>query len=278
MKKQIAVMLFAVSATLISAAPTWAFVPTKITTVTATVTTGGTKVADYTLAIRNIGNPFGANQAALTWSGVNPLSTSWKVADRLLVINSTVTDNNGGIKIYTHNTHASALPQFVDPSPGDADDPDSRAGGLLKGTSGTTSATPLPVAWSIKTSSKVVGGLGETTGIRPREPNDSSIPNLTGSDNPYQWLYMTDLSNWDGIDNNNDGDYTDANETGPLAVDAAFPKMINSVGIHFGQADGEFGATPDGTNTFVYFQANFTGADVLQAYQTSMILVEAFIE
>lgn len=269
MKKYIAVLMFA-AASLTAASSSWAFQSIRVTTVTATVTTGGARVADFSLAIRSVSNPFGGNLGAITWSGVDPLSTQWKVADSLLVINSTVTDNNGGIKIYTDNTSATAVPRYVDPTPLDANDPDSLAGGLLKGTAGTTSAAPLPMAWSVKAASNTVPVAAN--------PNHNGVNGNPTDTNAFQWLFMTDKSNWDGIDNNNDNDFTDANETAPLALDAAFPKVISSVGIHFGQADSEFGATPDGSNAFVYFQANFTGADVQQAYQTSALRVEAFIQ
>lgn len=277
MSKRIAVFSF-VAAALAIATPSWAFQSTKIATMTASVTTGGAKLATFSHSIRSVTNPFGTNATAITWSGVDPLSTQWKIADQLVVINSTVTDANGGVKIYTDNTAADAVPRFVDPTPTNDNDPDSRAAGLLLGSAGTTSAAPLPMAWSIKASTKVVNGANENTGIRPREPNDSVIPDLTGSDNPYQWLYMTDKSNWDGIDNNDDGDFEDADESEPLALDAPYVKMLNHVGIHFTGEDTTFGGHPDGSNAFVYFQANFLGAQVQQAYQTTALRIESFIE
>ena len=90
MKKYLAGMLIAVGAIVVSAMPSWAFQSVKITTITASVTTGGTKTADFTAIIRNVATPFTGTAAAITWSGVNPLSTQWKIADQLVVINSTV--------------------------------------------------------------------------------------------------------------------------------------------------------------------------------------------
>jgi hypothetical protein len=279
MKKYLAGMIVAAAAIVASATPSWAFQSTKITTMTATVTTGGSKSATFVSNIRLANNPFGANQATIVWpAGIDPLTQSWVMSDSLVIINSTVTDNNGGIRIYSDNTASDAAPKFVDPTSGDNDDADSKVNVLLKGTSGTTSEPGLPVAWSIKTSTKIVNGANVNTGIQPREPNDSSLPNQTGSNNPYQWLYMTDKSNWDGIDLNNDGDYIDAFETAPLPNGAPFTLLINKSGEHFGQADTEFGVTPDGTNMFVYFEANFTGADVQQAYQTTTMRIESFIQ
>ena len=277
MRKQLAVISIAAAFAAV-AAPSWAFQSVQIATVTAGTTTGGAKVAQFSLAIKDVSDPFGANNpGSIGWSGVDPLSTQWKIADQLLVINSTVTDLNGGIKIYTDNTAADASPQFVDPTPGNTVNQDSLASGLLLGTSGTTSEPPLAMAWSIKASTRVVEGGDVNTGIGAADPNNG--PETATADNRFQWLFMTDEYNWDtGVDFNGDGDAVDEGDATAQALDSAFVTMINNVGIHFGQDDAEFGAHPNGEDAFVYFQANFSGAQVQQAYQTSTLRVEAFIE
>src|SRR5688572_25375879 len=143
MKHQIKVLVFAASALVGLTAPSWAFQSVKITTVTAGARTGGALIADYTMNIRDVGNPFGANQSSITWSGVNVPNTQWKIADRLILLNSTVTAGGGGVQIYTDNTAADASPRFIDPTPGDKTNADSIASGLVRGTAGTTSVNPL---------------------------------------------------------------------------------------------------------------------------------------
>jgi hypothetical protein len=278
MKKYIAGMLVAAAALVASVAPSWAFQSVSITTITAQTTTGGTRTAAFTLVIRNVGTPLTGSVGTVNWTGVDPLSTTWKIADQLLVINSTVTDAGGGIKIYTDNNHAAANPRFIPPT-AVSTAPTSVAAGLVKvpavGT--TTSEAPLPMAWSIKTASKTVESGTVDTGIGAADPQTG--PETATRDNRFQWLNMTDKLNWaSGTDYNGDGDTTDPGDSGVKALDDPFLVMINKIGIHFGQAPTEFGAHPDGQNSFVYLEANFATADVQQAYRTNTLRVEAFIQ
>jgi len=276
MKKLLAGIAVAFGALVVSVAPSYAFQSVSITTVTAQTTTGGVKTAAFTLIIRNVGTPLTGSVANVNWTGVNPISTVWKMADQLLVINSTVTDVGGGIKIYTDNRAADAVPQFVPPTTVSTA-PTSVAAGLVKGLTGTSSVTPLPMAWTIKATTRTVESGTADTGVGAADPNTGS--GAAVFNNRFQWLFMTDKSNWtSGTDFNGDGDVMDAGDSAPLALDAKYVTMINSIGVHFGQADTEFGATPDGTNAYVYLQANFSTADVQQAYKTSTLRVEAFIQ
>jgi hypothetical protein len=278
MKKYIAGMLVAAAALVASVAPSWAFQSVSITTITAQTTTGGTRTAAFTLAIRATNNPFGGNLATVGWTGVDPLATTWKMADQLLVINSTVTDAGGGIKIYTDNTHALANPRFVAPT-AVSTAPTSVAAGLVKvpAVGITSSEAPLPMAWSIKTATKTVESGTVDTGIGAADPQTG--PDTAVRNNKFQWLNMTDKANWaSGTDFNGDGDTTDPGDSGVKALDDPFLVMINKIGIHFGQAPEEFGAHPDGQNSFVYLEANFATADVQQAYRTNSLRVEAFIQ
>lgn len=276
MKKRLALTALAAVAVGVMATPSWAFTSAGISTVTAGTTVGGPRTAAFTLAIRDTSNPFGANQSSVTWSNVNPLSTTWKLADRLLVINSTVTDAAGGIKIYTDNTSAAANPRFVDPTPANAFNADSLASGLLRATSPTTSVAGLPMAWTIKTSTRIIEGGTTLTGVGAADPNTGS----TGAvyNNKFQWLFHTDAYNWAlGVDLNGNT-VLDPGEPQPQALDAPFVTMINSFGTHFGQAPTEFEAHPDGANSFVYLEANFATAQVQTPYQTSTLKVEAYIQ
>jgi len=276
MRKRLTLVAFVAVAIGAAARPSWAFQSVKITTVTAGTFVGGPRVADFSLAIRDTSNPFGANRSSVTWSGVNPLTTTWKMADQLFIINSTVTDSGGGIKIYTDNTAAAANPKFVDPTPGNAFNPDSLSSGLLLASVSTTSVPGLPMAWTIKSSTRIVEGGSDTTGVGAADPNNG--PTGQVYNNKFQWLFFTDKYNWAlGVDLDGDN-VLEATEPQPQALDAPFVTMINSVGIHFGQAPNEFGAQADGTNTFVYMEANFATAQVQTPYQTNQLKVEAFIQ
>lgn len=246
--------------------PSHAFQSVGRSTFTAGLLTGGVRTATATIVIRDVVNPLTTpNRPTLTWSGVTPPSTGWKIADRLMVINSTVTDAGGGVQIYTRNTEADASPRFVDPTPGDTSNADSNPAGLLRGTTGDTGSV-LPLAWSIKANPRIIEGGDTTTGIGAADPNNGSVAAVFN--NKFQWLFFKDKAG------------TNIPSTGATAmVDGEpFVTMIKSDGIHFGQSSTEFGAHPAGDNTFVYFQANFATAAAAQAYQTTTITVETYIQ
>ncbi len=277
MKKKLAVLAFV--ATAIGAwTPSWAFQLVQIETVTATAVTGGAKVARFNFVIRDAANVNGPNRPNLGWSGVDPLSTQWKMSDQVIVMASTVTDAAGGIQIHTDNTAADASPKFVDPTPGNLINPDSNAAGLLQGTSGVTS-TVLPMAWSIKDSSRTVESGTVNTGIGAADPNNGPITAVYNT--KYQWLFVTDKFNVQGIDYSGDGLVTpgpNSPDAAPFVNGAKYITMRNSTGIHFGQADGEFASVPQGQTNYVYFEANFLGSQVQQTYQTTTLRLEAFIQ
>lgn len=272
MKKQVIAALVLVAAAIGAAAPSWAFQSVQKTTVTAGTFVGGSRIARFTLTIRDTSNPFGTNRSSVTWSNISS-GQGWTMADRLLVLNSTVTDANGGVQIYTENTAADAVPQFVDPTPAVKTNPDSAAAGLLQGNSGTTS-TVLPVAWSIKSSTKQVGGGNPATGIGAADPNG----NATGAANSSQWLFLTDRYDDQGIDYNNNGNVTDPGDAAPFVDGMVYISMVRVGGIHTGQSDTDIEGRADGLDSYVYFEANFQNAAAQTAYQTTAMRVEAFIQ
>jgi len=279
MKKQVLAALVLVAAAIGATTPSWAFQSVSITTITAQVTTTGAKTANFTLKVRNTSDPFGADQPLLVnWTGIDPTtlgSNKWRIADQLLVINSTVTDANGGIKIYTDNTATDASPKFVDPTAGNSINQDSMAAGLLKGTSGTTSDVPLAMAWSIKTSSKVVELNDAERGIGSIDPNSPTAPGFNTS---VQWFSMTDKYNWaTGVDFNGDGDSLDAGDSSAQALDALFVTMIKPDGAHVRKV-GTFDPLTASRNAFVYLEADFSKAGAQLTYKTSTLRVEAYIE
>jgi hypothetical protein len=262
-----------VAAAIGATTPSWAFTSVQKATVTAGTFVGGVKVARFTLSIHDAVNPFSAARSSVTWSGVTA-GDGWKLADRLLVINSTVTDSNGGIQIYTENTAADASPKFADPTPAVTTNPDSAAAGLLEGTSGTTSNV-LPLAWTIKSSTRVVEGGTDLTGVGATDPNNGAT---AGFNNKYQWLYVTDRYNVNGIDFNQNGNVTDPTDSAPFVDGAIYQSMVRLTGLHVQQDPTSIEVRPDGTDAFVYFQANFANALPQTAYQTTALRVEAFIQ
>jgi len=258
MKKLVAVVLgLAAFAALSSSA--WAFVPVARTTVTATVTTGGTRTAAVTVKIRTNTAPFGADQSQVTWSGVTPPSTQWKIADQFLLLNATVTDSGGGVQIYTRNMDSDASPKFEDPTPGDTSNTDSNPAGLLMGTSGTTTVT-VPLAWSIKGASATVG-----TDLLAADPNTGPA---TGPGNKFQWLFMNDKNT----------PTIPATGTSAFVNGAAYVTAINVSGIHAASGEADFFTFPDGSNSFLYVQANFSAAAAAQAYKTSTLTIESYLQ
>lgn len=285
MKKQVRAVLVLIAAAIGMTTPSWAvFQSVGITTVTAQVTTTGTKSAAFNVRVRNVSSPLGADLGlTVNWTGIDPLAlgaNKWRIADQLLVVNSSVTDSNGGIKIYTDNTAADANPKFVDPTPGVPGTPnrinqDSLAAGLLKGASGTTSVKPLAMAWSVKTSSKIVELNDVNRGIGAVDPN---VAPVAGYNSSVQWFNMTDVYNWDdGVDFNGDGDSNDVGDATPQALDALFVSMIRIDGAHV-QKVGVFDPLTASKNAFVYLEADFTNAAALQTYKTSTLRVEGYIQ
>lgn len=256
----------------------WAFTSQGISTVTAGTFVGGAKVARFSLNIKNTANPFGANRSSVTWSSV-AAGDGWKIADQLLVIRSTVTDSNGGVQIYTDNTASDAVPQFLDPTPGptpsNLTNPDSAAGGLLRGNAAGTTSEVLPMAWSIKSTTRTVESGDANTGIGATDPNNGAD---TGLNNRHQWLFIADKSNTAGIDYNQDGDVIDAGDAAPFVNGDVFLSMVRVGGIHVQQNPASIELRADGLASYVYLQANFAAASAQQAYQTTTLRVEAFIQ
>jgi hypothetical protein len=135
MKKQKLALLAIVAAVMtVLATPSSAFQSVQIATRAASVLTGGSLSASFTLKIRNTNDPLNpaVDLATITWSGVTPPTTQWKIADQLMVLVATVTDGNGGVQIYTNNKASDSSYSFVDPTPGITNNPDSDPAGLLK--------------------------------------------------------------------------------------------------------------------------------------------------
>jgi hypothetical protein len=269
MKKQKLALLAIVAAVMtVLATPSSAFQSVQIATRAASVLTGGSLSASFTLKIRNTNDPLNpaVDLATITWSGVTPPTTQWKIADQLMVLVATVTDGNGGVQIYTNNKASDSSYSFVDPTPGITNNPDSDPAGLLKvPVAGTTTTSALSMAWSIKAATQTVG-----TTLLAADPNTGPT---TGPGNKFQWLFMED-KNTPPIDFNGDA----INDTTGFINGDTFVTMIKTIGIHTGQGPTDFQAQPNGVPSYVYFQSNFTPAQAQTAYQTNTLRVEAFIQ
>lgn len=279
MKKQVRAVLVLIAAAMGMTTPSWAFKSVGITTVTAQVTTGGTKSAAFNVKVRSVSNPFGADlPLEVNWTGIDPQAlgaNKWRIADQLLVVNSSVTDSNGGVKIYTDNTATDANPKFVDPTPANKINKDSFAAGLLKGLSGTTSDVPLSMAWAVKTSTKIVELADTNRGIGAFDPNAAIV---AGYNTSQQWFNMTDAYNWEtGIDFNGDGDANDPGDALPQALDSTFLSFVRIQGAQVLKVD-LYDPLPASKNAFVYLEADFTNALPQQGYKTSTLRVEGYIE
>jgi hypothetical protein len=282
MKKQrIAVVALLAGAMFAASAPSWAFTPQGTSTVTAGAFVQGSRVARFNLAFRDVNLPLVSNPAisSITWSGIDPNVTNWKIADTLLVMNSTVTDSGGGVQIFTDNTAADAKPKFIDPTPTISSNTDSACAGLLYATSttgGFTSKVALPVAWSIKATTKTVENTDPTNGIGNTDPNTGST---TGYNNKFQWLFVTDRYNTLGIDFDNDGviDPSDG-DAAPFVDGAPFITLRNLSGLHNTQDPADFSGGANGQDAYIYFEAKWSGAEAQRAYQTTTLRLQAFLQ
>jgi hypothetical protein len=276
--KRIAALVVFAAAVSVAGTSFAAFSSLGKSTVTATVTTGGTPTVSTTLTIKNVTAPEGANQTEVTWTGVTAGSTEWKIAEQLLRLDTTITASNGGVQIYTDNKEAGANPKFVDATPLDLNNPDSNPAGLV---SVTDTGDTLSLAWAIKDSSHVVEGAGPT-GIRANDPNENNQCGRPDVADAYQWLFMSDASS-PAIDFNGDGDVLDTDpvadcpnpDTVAFVPGNTFSTMINRNGFHFGQGPANFGGSPTGIR-YVYLQADFTPAFAQEQYKTNRLIVETF--
>lgn len=274
MKRQSVIVITMAVMALLSAQQAWSFTSTqKDPPITARVTTGGTFAASFLLDIRSASNPLGGSAATqIGWSNVSGGVTGWKIADQVLRLrNIVVTDNMGGIQIYTDNRAAAGTvldPRWTDPTPQDPNNPDSNPAGLLLVTGANTSQVTLPLAWSIKPSTRVVEGTNTdpAVSIGAADPNTGATGAV--SNNKFQWLFMMDQGTPD----------TDGN--GPLQAftpGITFADMVQTRGLHFGQGDNEFAPDDGDATAFVYLQGGFNQAAAGETWQTTRLTVEAYI-
>jgi hypothetical protein len=273
MKKQLVVTGLIASLAILSASSARAFQSKQVQVVVASATTGGSLQASFTPSLVDTVNT-GNARTKVEWVSPQPQPAGgWQIANTALKLAWNVTDVNGGIQIYTDNMNSGATPRFVDPTYGTGSDPnahnaDSNPAGLMLVSTGATTTATLPVAWSVKGSTVVIGGAA-SNGLQPADPDTG---NATGPANRYQWLYMKD-KNTPSIDVYGDGTkILDA-----FANADPFVTVMKQSGIHGAQGPTNFFADADHVS-YVYFQGDFTTAAALSTYQTNKLTVEAFVE
>lgn len=212
----------------------------KVHTAVATLTGAGD--VTMTLAIKKVSDDSADTQ--INWGSVG-LPSNWMLADDYIQMDSVVTATGGGIQTYTDNMNASASPLFT------GDKTQITPAGLIDATDTTAK---LSMAWAIKDT--LVSG-----GPTAAEPNEWA----TNTNSP-QWHYYEDASQV-AIASLNASAFVNG---GPRVT------ILNTKGIHYAQADTEFGSAP--SPNFLYFQADFGAAHSPATYQTNQLIVEAYAQ
>jgi hypothetical protein len=251
---------------------------------TASATTGGTQTVDITnVTIKNIvGN---GTVGQIGWT--NPLpGAGFLVANQYIQLDTNISKVNGGVQIYTDNTNAAASPQY----------PVALVSTFTATPAGLIGTSPLndqklPTAWRASTftlTDIVASGAGN-------DPNNAADPKSflwffhedkaqvavysssatsfgTGGD-PYVTVYAAP------------GTPLIAHSFGPGASLANNGNEITTViqttslhsGVHFAQNPTSFGGFKSGLNsTYIYTEADFTGALAGVTYSTNRLFLEAF--
>src|SRR5256885_7141281 len=101
MKRQLTVISF-MTVLFSAAAPSWAFTSRQISVVPASAATVGVATASLSANVYNVNNT-PAGSRIITWSASDPANTSWKMSDQMVKLDWNITDQTGGIQIYTNN-------------------------------------------------------------------------------------------------------------------------------------------------------------------------------
>jgi hypothetical protein len=249
-------------------------------TLSASAATGGIPtVAINAATIKNIvGN---GQVGALSWTGAAP-GGGFLVADQYIQLDSNINTVNGGIQIYTDNTNAAANPRYsVTPS----STTPTPAGLIMVG----DTTQKLPTAWRASTYT--------LTSVNPIDPNAKSGES-------YLWFFHEDKAQvavWtssatsfgltiggQGSAGGGDPYVTVYAAPGTPLLAHQFDSVGNesvvtvnttssNSGVHFAQAPTSFGGFKSGnTSTYIYTEADFTGALAAQTYSTNRLILEAF--
>lgn len=223
------------------------FTPVSSVKKTAKVTFVGAGVFTWDVAIKNVSDD--ADATDITWNAaaITPGSTGWVNAQQYVLITSTITDATSAVQVYTDNMNASSAYKYVH-----AGTPDTISAGGLVGKN-NPSASPLPLAWSMK-DVKVAGG---------------ATVDPTSSDNTIKFasLYFKDKSN-----TLNDGSST------PFQNGEHYITILKGgTGWRWGGGVGDIGGSASGT-FYMYIGASFSSASTPNEYGTDTLTFEGYTE
>jgi hypothetical protein len=185
-----------------------------------------------------------AGAASLTWSShVAPApGAGFLLADQYIQLNTVMTTSTGGgVQIYTDNTNVAASPKFT------GDKTQATPAGLI-GSADTTKK--LPTAWEAVQSTSVVTASADPGTI-------------AGS----VWLYHEDAAQV-AILSQNAAAFANADDF--ITVYKA------NAGVHFAQGPTQFGGFHSTDTSYIYTEADFSGATTPNTYATNELIVEAF--
>ncbi len=235
-----------------SAAPSHAaFKSNGTQTLTAKAITGGAQVIQIaSVAIKNRSD--NAIVSAINWTGGAP-GAGWLVADQYVDMVSSITTTSGGIQTYTDNTHAS--PAYT----GVISNVTQTPAGLV---SNSDTTQKIPTAWRPSTFT--------LAGVNPINPNG-------GAGESFLWFFHEDSAQ---VANNQGA--TDFANADPFITMYAAPNTVLTgqtqpvSGLHFAQGPTQFGGFQSVAHTFIYTEADFTGALAGTTYSTNKLILEAF--
>jgi len=281
LKKYFAMLASAGFVMAVAATSHAAFTTKGTQTLSASASTGGTPtVAINAVTIKNIVG--GATVGSLSWTGAAP-GAGFQVANQYIQLDTTINTLDGGVQIYTDNTNASANPRYsVTPS----STTPTPAGLIMVG----DTTQKLPTAWRASTYT--------LTSVNPIDPNAKSGES-------YLWFFHEDKAQvavWSssstsfglttlGAGSAGGGDpYVTVyvapgtpllahqfDNSGNESVVTVNTNSSNS-GVHFAQSPTSFGGYKSSNNvlTYIYTEADFTGALASQTYSTNRLILEAY--
>lgn len=227
---------------------------------TASATTGGTPTIAITSAvIKNRSN--NVVTGALGWTAP---TSGWQVSDQYIELATNINTVNGGVQIYTDNV--TATPAYTGVISSVTQSP----AGLVNNADTTSK---LPTAWRASTFT--------LTSVNAVNPNAG-----LASPESYLWFFHEDKSQVANVQNGANF----ANGDPYITVYAAPGTSLTSgstltgpgqtyavpAGVHFAQGTQEFGGFSTTATTFIYTQADFSGALAQTTYSTNRLILEAF--
>jgi hypothetical protein len=224
-----------------------------VATLTATATTGGTPtIAIISAVIKNISD--NATATTIGWTNTAP---GWQVATQYIDLNTNINTQSGGVQYYTDNTNAAATPKYT----GVISSVTATPAGLVDAADTTQK---LPTAWRASTFT--------ITGPVATDPNAKAGES-------FLWFFHEDKAQVANANLNaaafNNGDAFVTLYAAPGTV-LGGQTSASPGGVHFAQDPNSFGGFAQNAHTFIYTEADFTGALAVTTYSTNRLILEAF--